>query len=597
MFAEGLSAQVRVGDGSMNLDGTLSLGYNADYSNSSGSDHSFDGGGTANLAGYYFNPNFFSFDVQPFYDQSRVNSSFQSITGSSGLNSSASIFSGSQYPGSISFSKTYNSSGNFAVPGVSNYTTHGDSDTLSINWGAHLQGLPSLNLGFTEGGGNYSVYGENQQGTSHTNTFTASSSYRVAGFNLNGGYQYTSSNSITPEFLTGDIASEQSSNSANTFSFGVGHDLPLHGSFSAGASRSTLDSNFYETGMSTTINNVNVGLGFAPVRNLNVGSNTYYTDNLQGAIISSLLSAGVVTPEVASSSSSNSLSLSNYASYDLPKLNLHLRFTDDRQQQTFLGESFVSNAIGANATYFRTLLGGQFNGVVGVTRTSVSSTNQSMTGLNGSTSYIREIQRWTISASANYSQDTQTILAAYTTSNYGYSGSLGRRLGRRSHWGAAVSGARSLLTDQPGSASSSQNYSTTLSLAGIGISGSYSKSTGNALLTPTGLVATPVPLPVVSPGSVIFYNGSSYSVGIGSSPVHGLTLAGTFAKALSGTESGTTSSNNSNDNLNFLLVYRVRKLNFTAGYSRLVQGFSLLGAPPTMVGSYYFGISRWFKAF
>ena len=45
------------------------------------------------------------------------------------------------------------------------------------------------------------------------------------------------------------------------------------------------------------------------------------------------------------------------------------------------------------------------------------------------------------------------------------------------------------------------------------------------------------------------------------------------------------------------MTYHFRKLDFSAGYSRLVQGFSLSGTPPTMVGSFYVGISRWFNFF
>ncbi len=47
----------------------------------------------------------------------------------------------------------------------------------------------------------------------------------------------------------------------------------------------------------------------------------------------------------------------------------------------------------------------------------------------------------------------------------------------------------------------------------------------------------------------------------------------------------------------FLMTYNVRKLNFNAGYSRLVQGFSLSGTPPATVGSFYVGVSRWFNFF
>ena len=47
----------------------------------------------------------------------------------------------------------------------------------------------------------------------------------------------------------------------------------------------------------------------------------------------------------------------------------------------------------------------------------------------------------------------------------------------------------------------------------------------------------------------------------------------------------------------FIMLYQFRKLGFQAGYSRLVQGFSVTGTPPTMVGSFYVGVSRWFNFF
>ncbi|HET7841491.1 MAG TPA: hypothetical protein VFM21_07795, partial [Terriglobia bacterium] len=83
----------------------------------------------------------------------------------------------------------------------------------------------------------------------------------------------------------------------------------------------------------------------------------------------------------------------------------------------------------------------------------------------------------------------------------------------------------------------------------------------------------------------------------GSSPIRGLTLSASYAKALSGSQSALTSSRNNNENMNLFMVYNFRKLSFNAGYSRLVQGFSFTGAPPALVGSYFVGISRWFNIF
>jgi hypothetical protein len=590
------SAQVTLGETSMKLSSTVSFGYTGDYSNQAGSDHSLSPSGIADLTGSFYNPNFLSFDVQPFYNQSRLNSNFKSITSAGGVNGSAGIFTGSHFPGSISYSKIYNSSGNFAIPGVANYTSHGDSDNLAVTWGVNLENLPNLHFSFSDGSNAYSIYGANAEGNEHHDAFSAMSSYRIAGFSLNGGYQYTGSRSLTPQFLTGEPAQHDNS-SDNSLSFGVGHALPLSGSFSAGVSRSALSARSEGSTYTTTIDTVNGGANIATVKNLNLGSNLYYTDNLEGSLLSSLLAVGLPPQDLSTQSSSNSLGLNNYVSYDIPKLDLHLHAFADRQQQSFLGQSLVSNSYYAGVTYFHDLLGGHFTGTVGLTETSINKTNQGMRGLSGSVAYTHRIQRWTFSGAVSYSQDTQTALAAYTGSNESYSGSVGRKFGRKSYWSAYGSGGKSSLSTLSGSTTSNQSYSTSFSFPVFSISGSYTKSSGNALLTATGLVPTPVPLPVVNPQDVVLYNGKSYSVGIASTPIRGLTISAIFSKALSDTQSTQLSSSNNNENVNVLVVYHLRKLDFQAGYLKLNQGFSTSETPPTMIGSYYFGIKRWFNIF
>ena len=593
-------AQVKTGEASMNMSGTVSVGYTDDYSNVGPSDHSILGAATGDLAGSYYNPNFLSFDVEPFYNQSRLNSTYQSMTAASGVSASAKVFSGSNFPGSISYASAFNSSGNFGIPGVANYTTHGNTDTFAVNWGVHLDDLPRLNLSFSKGDNSYSVYGASSQGLLHSDTFSATTAYQIAGFNLNGGYQYAGNKIETPEFLTGELP-ERSDSSVNAFSFGVGRNLPWNGSIGAGATHTHIHTNLGDTTSSdsynTTIDTVTGALFFAPLGHLGVGANTYYTDNLEGTLYSALVSAGVSVPEIQAAESSHDLSLTGYGNYEMPAQHLNLHAFVEHQQQTFLGMSFASQSYNGTATYSNVLAGGSFNGVLGLTRTSVETTHQSLLGLNSSVNYTHQIQRWTVAGALGYSQNTQTVLIAYTTSGFNYSGSVGRRLGRRSYWGAYVSGARSVLTDQPGTANSSHNYTTSLSVHRFSLNGSYSVSSGNALLTPTGLVATPIPVSVITPAAVVLYNAHSYSVGVGSSPRRGWTFSANYAKALGATESPSTTSSNSSENLNVLMIYQFRKLGFQAGYSRLLQGFSASGTPPALVGSYFLGVSRWFNFF
>ncbi len=584
----------------MNLSGTVSAGYTDDSSNIGGSDHSIIGAGIGDFSGFYHDPNFLTFDIQPFYNQSRLNSAYQSLTAASGVSASAKIFGGSPFPGSISYSTAFNSSGNFGIPGIANYTTHGDNDMLGINWGVHYKNLPMLNLSFGDASSSYSVYGANSLGTLHTNTFSATSAYRVAGFSLNGGYQYAGNKIETPGFLSGE-PSEQSNSGVSSYTFSVGHNLPWRGSFSAGASRSHISTDFGESSSSddidTTIDTVTAGIFFAPQAHLNLGGNAYYTDNLEGALYNTLLTAGAVSSETEEPETSRDFSLTGNANYEMPREHLILHAFLEHQQQSILGVAFASDSYNGTVTYSNRLLGGQFNGVLGLTRTSLNTSQQSLLGLNGSINYTHQIEHWIVSGALAYWQDSQTILAAYTESGFNYSGSVGRRLGRKSYWGAYGSGARSLLTDQPGTANSSRSFSSSLSVLRFSLNGSYSSSSGNALLTSTGLVATPIPVTAVPSSAVVLYNGNSCSFGLGSNPVRGLTFSATYAKALSATTSNALLSNNNTQNMFFVMTYQVRKLNIQAGYTRIDQGFSIAGNSPTNTGSFYVGISRWFNFF
>jgi hypothetical protein len=617
-FAPRASAQVNLGDASMHLTGLLSGGYSADYSNIANSDHSNIGAGVANLFGSYHDPNFLGFNISPFYNQSRLNSTVQSISAASGVDATAAIFSGSKFPGSISFSKLYNSTGNYGFPqfttstpeGVeqgSSYSTDSNSDTLAINWGLLLDKWPRLNFSFDDGSADYSLYGTNAQGTTHFDTLSLTSSYKLAGFFLGGGYQRSGSNSLTPEVLVSE-PEQRSDSTTDTLSFDVAHSLPWHGGSSAGFTRSTInttDSVLGNSGSLTnydaTIDTLNGAVNVSPIRFLSLGFNAYYTDNLEGTLYQSLLTAGAILPGNEGETSSDALSLTGYGNYDI-STHLHVRGTVTRQDQSFVGRSFASNSLTGTVMYGNTLFGGYFTATGGVTRTWLTGATEyhATTGTNDSVTYSRRAGKWNINGGFGYSQDVQTVLIAYTSSGFNYTAGIGRKLSRHTYWGGYAAGSKSLLTEQPGSGNSGQSYTTTLSLYKFSLSGSYGKSSGNALITPTGLVATPIPEPILNPASVVLFNGTSYSAGLGASPVRGLTITGTFSKGISNTQTRASTisySNNNNQNASVIIYYNFRKLNFTAGYYRLVQGFSIADTPFTKVGSYYAGVSRQFNFF
>jgi hypothetical protein len=596
LFALPSAGQVQVGDNlNMNLTGTLSGGYSASYGNMISSSHGMNFGGTGTLSGFYYNPNFLSFSVAPYYGQSRANSNYQSIFDSSGVNLSTSIFSGSHFPGSISYAKSYNSQGSFAIPGLPDYTTHGDSDTFGITWSENLPDVPSLSASYQRGNNHYSIVGADNSGSSTFDSYTLRSGYVLSGFNLGGYFQHGSSDSVIPQ-LFGTQEQPEQVNSDNTgYGFNVSHLLPLHGSFSAAVNRSDFSSDFVNSNYSGTIDTISTNVGVQPTNKLHLAVGANYSDSLSGQLFQNFVSQGVPIPQQELNQTSHGLDLDASAAYAvLP--NLQTQVDVERREQRFLGQDYGANVYSAGVTYGRGLFGGYVNSAVSLRDSRLDQSDQNVLGFTTNLSYNRRFARWFVSGSFSYAQNVETLLVTYMSSFYNYSGNVRRRWGQFS-WSASAGASRTGLTVQPGTESTSQSYTTGVGYGRwINASGTYSKSDGNAIETGAGLITTPNPTPIPS-SLLILYGGRSYSFGLGSSPLRKLTISGSFAKANSNTLLGTAGSFNSTQQLNTYFQYQFRKMYLTGGFSRLQQGFSATGMQPAVVSSYYFGISRWFNFF
>lgn len=589
------TGQVQAGDFSMNLNGILSAGYNADYGNLINSSHSLGLGGAGTLSGFYYDPNFVSFNVSPYYNQSRSNSNYQSISNASGFNFSSGIFDGSHFPGSINYAKSYNSEGNYALPGLANFTTHGNSDSFGINWSENLPDVPSLSAGFQEGSNQYSVYGTNDQGNSAYHSFHLHSGYTVEGFHLGAYYTQGASHSLIPQ-LAEDQPQTESHSDSTGYGFNVGHALPMRGSFSAGINRSEVDSDYLGYRYSGTVDTITAAAGVQPTNKLHFSATADYSDNLTGVLYQAVLGAGGVLPGLNPNQESHSLDFTGTASYSfLP--NLQTQAFAERREQYFLGKNYGGNSYGGGVTYGHELLGGSFNAAITASDNTVDNSNVNVLGLSSTVNYSRRILGWNVVGSFGYAQNVQTLLITYLTSFYSYSGNVRRRFGKLT-FSAGASAARTGLTAQPGTENKSQGYNSSLGYSRwITLTGSYSKSNGNALQTAAGLVTTPIPSPLLPPSLLTLYGGTSYSVGLGSSPMRRLTISGSYSKSNSNTFNDSIASWNRSEMYNTLFQYQFRKMYLTGGFSRLEQGFSASGTPPAMISSFYFGVSRWFNFF
>jgi hypothetical protein len=410
-----------------------------------------------------------------------------------------------------------------------------------------------------------------------------------------GAYYTTGSDkSDVPPVVTGSALEIHSDNSA--YGFNVSHLLPLEGNFSGGINRSTWNTDYLGITSDGTVDVVNANVGIHPAQRLSISGSLNYSDNLAGQIAESIISAGGTVPGLNQSQSFDSLDLMAVATYT-PIQNLQTSGFLERRTQSFLGQDYGVRSYGGGATYTHKLLNGTLNSFGSVTANSSDHNGQDSIGFSAAENFSDKVLGWRVNESFSYAQNAQTLLVTYMNSYYNYSGNVGRNWGMF-NLSVGGGGARSALTDQAGTASSSQSYNGSIGYGAlITATGSYSKADGQALVTGAGLVGLPVPLPIVPSDLVSLFGGKSYAIGMSSTPTKRLVIGATFAKSSSNTFSGGITSSNENSQYNALLQYQVRKLNFISGYARLEQGFSTTGLQPEVISSYYMGISRWFNFF
>ena len=589
--------QLQFGDFSTSLNGTVSTGYSADYGNEINSSHGWGVGGSGTLAGSYYSPNFVSFNVSPYYDQSRANSNYQSISDASGVNVGTNIFSGSHFPGSINYAKAYNSEGNYALPGVANFVTHGNGDTFGINWSEALPDAPTLSAGFNMGSSQYSIYGTDDEGTNSFRSFHVNSGYTLLGFGL-GAYYSTGENTSQAPELANILQETQIHSDSSAYGLNLAHVIPLRGSFSANINRSDVSSDFLGEGYSGTVDTINTNVGVQPTYKLHIGANANYSDNLTGQLVQTVIAAGGVVQGLNTNQESHSMDFMGTVSYSfLP--NLETSGFGERRMQYFLGTNYGANSYGGNAAYTHGLFGGTFSGSVGASDNTVDNRPGNTLGFTALTNYSRRIRGWRVNGHFSYAQNVQTLLITYMNSQYSYGGSAARRWGKLS-FGAGAGGGRTGLTEQRGVASSNASYNANVGYSHwITLNGSYTRSSGTGLQTGAGLVPvpTPVPSPVLPSSLLLLYGGSGYSVGLGSSPVKRLSLGAGYSKANSNIVNDGFSSRDQNEQFNAFVQYQFRKMYFNGGFARLEQGFSASPIAPAVISSFYVGVSRWFNFF
>lgn len=599
MLASGVRAQVQVGDDlRMNLNGTLTAGYIGNYGDQIQSNHSLELGGDANLSGSYYNPNFLSFNVEPYYNQSRANSSFQSLTDSSGVIANANFFNGSRFPGYATYSYTRNSTGTFGLIGNPNFTTIGSSQAFGIGWSTLIPDWPTFSVNYSQGDGSGNLFGTNEETKSSTKTLNLRSSYDLAGWHLNAVYTHLNINSTYPSFLGTALNNNFSDSTDNNFGFNGSHSLPWRGSISLTFNHSTYSGDFgstleQQTGNTSYSTNTETAVAnFHPTQKLGLFVNQTYTDNVNGYLYQSIANSGGGVPLVQLNSQSGSSTLAAGADYNFTKY-LYGQTQITYYNQTYFGQSYNGSYFSGTIGYGKRILN-TFMVSASVIESSNKFANNAL-GFIGNLNGFRHMGWWEISGGVSYAQNVQTLLVTYTTSYYNYNARLGRRLGRGKQWSGVFNGNHTGFSQQAGTVNSSIGVSTSLSLRRIDMNANYIQSRGQALLTSTGI--QPITTPGLLPTNLIVYNGKSYGGGITLTPIPRLFISGAYSHATSDTLSNVAFSNNRSEIFYAQLQYRLRKINLLAGYTKFSQGISSASTPPGSQHSYFIGVTRWLNFF
>ena len=595
-------AQKSIGDLHATANGQLETLYNDAFGNfDSTAGHSLGFAGRGTITGDYYNPDFLSFSLFPYYGRAQDNSETESLTNDSGYLGTLNIFKGSHFPGVAGFQQTWNNEGSFGIPGVAGLTTINNNHSFNIGWSALLPGLPTLSVGFADGGGNSSLVGSPETTDSSARNFNIGSTYNFRSYYMSGGFIHLNNNVDINGLENGET--ETANDSSNQYRFDLHGPIPYrHSSMSVGFTRTSYnnadldsgtgyDTTVTDNGTTDTING-NVGLMFpkAPVT-----VSAIYTDNLLGNIEQQLVSSGEVPLVSLNSPESRSLTVqaSTYVTV-LPRLMVG-GFVG-RTEEYFNGESFGVTQAGltVNYNFLHRLKGLSFYG--GVTDSATQAGN-SWLGFIGNVTYNRNLGKWRVGSFFLYNQNTQTLLGIYTTSMMNYGGSVKRQITPDLGWITVVNATKSGFSQVAGNSDHAESFTTILIWKKASVSGIYSRSDGTAILTSTGLVNTTVPSQLLPPGAATLYKAENYGSTLSLYPTRRMVVSGSWSRSFGATNSPLLLSNNGNTNYYGFLSYEYRKLLFSANVIKFNQFISNSGAPPSMLTSFSFGVSRWFKGF
>jgi hypothetical protein len=570
------------------MNGNLGAVYSGTFGDSTASSHSMGFGINGTLEGYYFNPQFLSFQVRPYYDRAQFNADSQAINRGTGLDSSMNVFGGSHFPGSISYGRNFSSNSEFRVAGVPSVLGDSSSSNFSIGWGALFQGYPTLQASYSISDSTSTLLGTTDQGKSSSKSFNLNSNYSIGGFNLQGTLAHYNTDLSSPDFLSAAAVNSTSSNTH--YGITAMRRLPFSGNLGLGWSRTT------SAGESDNFasNSYTASAGISPWQRFSISGFLNYTTNALVAYAESL--GQIPVAPLGSLGSNSNTTYMNATGTFMVGHGLTVTGYVNHRIQHFQGEGSDSTQYGSTVNFQQANnLFGFLRFSIGVVDTATQEGN-GVLGLVTNVGVTRKFGQWETSADFDYSQDTQTLFGVVTTSNYNYGGMIRRKIHPGIQWSTSLRETRSGLTAQEGSQNLADSFTTNLSWEKYSFTGTYSRAKGQAFLGINGTLSA-VPAGSLLSDYLLTFNARSLSATASTRLIRILTLSGSYTKVSSNSMQKEIGTFNNGERYTARLALRMRRLYIIAGFDRAMQEASVVPGGPRVVNSFYVSLSRWFNVF
>ena len=588
-------AQIQFGEIHLSGTGAINGGYNASYGDQISSNHSFLAGGEGNFNGYYYNPRFIAFDVRPYYNQSRANSTSNSIFSSSGINASAQIFGGSHFPGTVGFSEANNDRSVFGLANGPELTTNGKGHGFNIAWSELLPGLPTLTAAYSQGVGSGTVLGTTERSSNDNKTFNLRSTYTFAGFRFNGMYQRSDLQSKTPGFLVGTPEID-SSGKTDVLGLQVNHKFPFHGNVYGNVTQTHFQTFFEGVDQGkTTVDTFDGGVFMIPTKKTSLGFSGSYSNNIYGVLHQAVATNGNAAL-VPFGTGTHTYTMSVNGGYAILD-GLYAAANLTHVGQVYFGQAHQNTYFtGTLSGVYRRPLFGMLNWSVSMIDNATQEGNSNI-GLSTSVNASRRFYQYEIGGDFGYQQNVQTLLVGYTESDYRWSAHVNRRA-EHWYWSGGVGGGHSLLTSQSGAGNHAENAFGTIGNGRYSANVNFSQSAGTSVLTSNGLQSVNIGPIIIPSNALILYDAHSFGFTATATPKRSLTMWASYSKATSSTSSTAVNSYNNTGLYSANIEYHARRLGFSAGFNHFSQSVgAAAGTAPANVNSYFVGINRWFGFF